>query len=101
MSRVPILATKRVDPLNLFYVLATISRHQGIVVPEIADDLKISESTVRRIMRVAKVEYGVKLKFSRSPGGQEWSVVDWGVFNASRVLQTVRPATSHSHQRMS
>lgn len=74
--------TKRVDPSRLFSALVLIDSHYGMTVPEMADDLGVSESTMRRILCCARNDYGMAIEYY----ADGWAIVDWGVFDKRRIL---------------
>jgi len=81
---------RRIDAHDLLAILVYVSRHGGVTVPELADHISTSESTVRRIIRSARDQFGVSIswhpdRYMETSG--EFSVDDWGVFDRHAVLQ--------------
>jgi len=81
--------TRRIDAHDLLTILAYVSGHH-VNAPNIAGYIGTSESTVRRIIRSARDQYGVEIvwRADRSMKGQgEFIINDWGVFDQEAVLR--------------
>jgi len=74
-------------------MLAYISQHHGVAVPELCGELGLSRATVMRMISNAREQYGVLITWRRDntmPANGEYSVEDWGVFDSVRIKNFLR-----------
>jgi hypothetical protein len=84
---------KRPDAVELLKLLAYVARHSGVTANELCEVVGASDSTVRRLIRTARQYYGVVIEWhwDRSmPTNGEFLILDWGVFDETRVRRFVR-----------
>ncbi len=97
-----------VNARQLLPLMAHISRHGGVAAPELIEvaaqaGLPMSRPTLFRLIADAELHLGVRIIWRRDhtlPSGGEFSIEDWGVLDAKRVLVTYpRVRGSRPHGR--
>jgi biotin operon repressor len=81
-----------VDGRYLLALLAHIAGHHGVSPADLRELLGLSRATVARLISNARRQYGVAIVWRRDrtlPGGGEYSISDWGVFDQMRVRAKV------------
>lgn len=78
-----------IDSRRLVAMLQTIANHGGVGHAELREAVGVSRSTLTRMITATRTQFGVDLRWrlDRSlPTGGEYYIEDWGVFDATRVL---------------
>jgi biotin operon repressor len=81
-----------VDLANLIRLLAMLAENRSA--DQIEDALGISHATYKRWVRAAREQGGCQIEYVR--GRNEYRIVDWGVFNRSRLLRMAKQNNSPS-----
>lgn len=82
--------SKGINVPVLLEMLAYISRHQGVAVPELMEITGLSKPTVNRYLSDALHHLGVEVVWRRDfslPAGGEYTIASWGVLNQRKVLE--------------
>jgi hypothetical protein len=89
--------TARVDARLLMQTLAYVASHGGVTSRELADELELSQITIKRLIYNARSQYGVVITFRRDgtmPSRGEFTVENWGVFDRNKVMAFLAAAGS-------
>lgn len=78
-----------IDSRRVVTMLQTVARHGGVGHAELREAVGVSRSSLTRLITVTRAQLGVDMRWrtDRSlPAGGEYYIEDWGVFDATRIL---------------
>lgn len=78
-----------IDSRRVVAMLQTVSRHGGVGHAELREAIGVSRASLTRMITATRTQFGVDMRWraDRSmPAGGEYHIEDWGVFDATRIL---------------
>lgn len=78
-----------IDSRRVVTMLQTVASHGGVGHIELREAVGVSRSSLTRLITVTRTRLGVDMRWRSDqslPAGGEYYIEDWGVFDATRVL---------------